>query len=83
MYGGTASWPVLRDALAAAMFDHDGSGLLQLADASDRRDRDGSYGQLNYAFPAIRCLDSQDDSSARRREAAGARLPHVRRFWAR
>ena len=46
----------------AAIFDGDGGGMLQLADASDRRDRDGSYGQLNYAFPAIRCLDSQDDS---------------------
>ena len=23
---------------------------------------DGSYGQLNYSFPAVRCLDSQDDS---------------------
>ena len=62
MYGGMSSWPTLRDALTAAIFDNDGSGLLQLADASDRRDRDGSYGQLNYAFPAIRCLDSQDDS---------------------
>ena len=62
MYGGVSSWPTLRDALTAAIFDKDGSGLLQLADASDRRDRDGSYGQLNYAFPAIRCLDSQDDS---------------------
>jgi len=62
MYGGTGSWPVLRDALSAAILDGDGSGLLQLADASDRRDRDGSYGQLNYAFPAIRCLDSQESS---------------------
>ena len=62
MYGGTSSWPTLRDALTAAIFDKDGSGLLQLADASDRRDRDGDYGQLNYAFPAIRCLDNQDDS---------------------
>jgi pimeloyl-ACP methyl ester carboxylesterase len=62
MYGGMSSWPTLRDALTSAIFDNDGSGLLQLADASDRRDRDGSYGQLNYAFPAIRCLDSQDDS---------------------
>jgi pimeloyl-ACP methyl ester carboxylesterase len=62
MYGGTSSWPRLRDALAAAIFDKDGAGLLELADASDRRDRDGNYGQLNYAFPAIRCLDSQDDS---------------------
>jgi pimeloyl-ACP methyl ester carboxylesterase len=62
MYGGTSSWPTLRDALVAAIFDKDASGLLRLADASDRRDRDGSYGQLNYAFPAIRCLDSQDNS---------------------
>jgi pimeloyl-ACP methyl ester carboxylesterase len=62
MYGGTNSWPTLRDALVAAIFDKDASGLLRLADAFDRRDRDGSYGQLNYAFPAIRCLDSQDDS---------------------
>jgi pimeloyl-ACP methyl ester carboxylesterase len=62
MYGGRGSWPELRDALTAAIFDGDGAGLMQLADASDRRDRDGNYGQLNYAFPAIRCLDSQDDS---------------------
>jgi pimeloyl-ACP methyl ester carboxylesterase len=63
MYGGRGSWPELRDALIAAIFDGDGAGLLQLADASDRRNRDGTYGQLNYAFPAIRCLDSQDDSA--------------------
>jgi pimeloyl-ACP methyl ester carboxylesterase len=62
MYGGTSSWPRLRDALNAAVFDGDAAGLLELADASARRDRDGNYGQLNYAFPAIRCLDSQDDS---------------------
>jgi pimeloyl-ACP methyl ester carboxylesterase len=62
MYGGRGSWPELRDALTAAIFNGDGAGLLQLADASDRRSRDGTYGQLNYAFPAIRCLDSQDDS---------------------
>jgi pimeloyl-ACP methyl ester carboxylesterase len=62
MYGGTNSWPGLRDSLTAAIFDGDGGGMLQLADAADRRDRDGTYGQLMYAFPAIRCLDSQDDS---------------------
>jgi pimeloyl-ACP methyl ester carboxylesterase len=62
MYGGRGSWPELRDALTAAIFDGDGAGLLLLADASDRRNPDGTYGQLNYAFPAIRCLDSQDDS---------------------
>ncbi len=62
MYGGTNSWPGLRDALTAAIFDGDGGGMLQLADAADRRNSDGTYGQLMYAFPAIRCLDSQDDS---------------------
>jgi pimeloyl-ACP methyl ester carboxylesterase len=62
MYGGRGSWPDLRDALTAAIFDGDGTGMLQLADASDRRDRDGTYGQLMYAFPAIRCLDSRGDS---------------------
>jgi pimeloyl-ACP methyl ester carboxylesterase len=62
MYGGTSSWPALRDALTSAIFDEDGGALLKLADASDRRNLDGSYGQLNYAFPAIRCLDSQDSS---------------------
>ncbi|HJY45031.1 MAG TPA: alpha/beta hydrolase [Propionibacteriaceae bacterium] len=62
MYGGMNSWPGLRDALTAAIFDEDGAGLLQLADAADRRNRDGSYGQLMFAFPAIRCLDSQDNS---------------------
>ena len=62
MYGGTASWPDLRDALTAAIFDGDGAGMLQLADASDRRDRDGTYGQLMYSFPAIRCLDTRADS---------------------
>jgi pimeloyl-ACP methyl ester carboxylesterase len=62
----------LRDALNAAVFDGDAAGLLELADASARRDRDGNYGQLNYAFPAIRCLDSQDDSvrAAEKRLAA-------------
>jgi pimeloyl-ACP methyl ester carboxylesterase len=62
MYGGTTSWPGLRDALTAAIFDGDGGMLLQLADAADRRERDGTYGQLMYAFPAIRCLDSQENS---------------------
>ena len=62
MYGGTNSWPDLRDSLTAAIFDGDGGRLLQLADAADRRDRDGTYGQLMYAFPAIRCLDSQENS---------------------
>jgi len=79
MYGGTSSWPMLRDALDEAIFDKDGSKMLQLADASDRRNRDGSYGQLNYAFPAIRCLDSQDNSvrAAEKRLAQESRTAPV------
>jgi pimeloyl-ACP methyl ester carboxylesterase len=79
MYGGKDSWPVLRDGLDEAIFDNDGSKMLQLADASDRRNRDGSYGQLNYAFPAIRCLDSQDNSvrAAEKRLAQESRTAPV------
>ncbi len=39
--------------------------MLRLSDVSNRRARDGSYDQLSYAFPAIRCLDSPDDSVRR------------------
>lgn len=38
----------------------DGRALRSLADQFNRRNSDGSYGQLNYAFPAIRCLDGRD-----------------------
>jgi pimeloyl-ACP methyl ester carboxylesterase len=79
MYGGMNSWPGLRDALTAAIFDGDGSGMLQLADAAERRDRDGTYGQLMYAFPAIRCLDSQENSvrAAEKRLAEDSRQAPV------
>ena len=62
MYGGERSWQRLRDALVAAMFDRDGQALLRLGDRSNFRMDDGSYDQINYSFPAVRCLDSQDDS---------------------
>lgn len=62
MYGGEPSWQRLRDALVAGIFDGDGKQLLALGDRSNFRRDDGSYDQLAYSFPAIRCLDSQDDS---------------------
>jgi pimeloyl-ACP methyl ester carboxylesterase len=62
MYGGQSSWAQLRDALVAAIFDNDASGLLALGDRSNFRREDGSYVQINYSFPAVRCLDSQDTS---------------------
>ena len=73
-----ADWPVLLRALARAAVG-EGEGLLALADAGNFRAADGSYGQIQYAFPAIRCLDSREVSvAAARRKAArtaeGARV---------
>jgi pimeloyl-ACP methyl ester carboxylesterase len=62
MYGGEQSWQRLRDALIAAIFDGDGRALLTLGDRSNFRQDDGSYDQINYSFPAVRCLDSQEQS---------------------
>ena len=56
---GRDDWPPLLEALASAR-QGDGRGLLALADKGVFRDpRDGSYGQINDAFPAVRCLDSR------------------------
>jgi pimeloyl-ACP methyl ester carboxylesterase len=62
MYGGQRSWVQLRDSLVAAIFDDNAAGLLALGDRSNFRRDDGSYVQINYSFPAVRCLDSQDTS---------------------
>ena len=62
MYGGERTWRPLADALAAAVVNGKPAALMVLADRSNRRFADGSYGQLNYSFQAVRCLDSQDDS---------------------
>ncbi len=56
--------PVYED--LAALLDHtmatrDGSILLQVADAMNGRDPDGSYSGLAYSFPAISCADEGDD----------------------
>ncbi len=56
-------WPVLLKALAAVK-ENDGHDLLALADAGNYRNSNGSYGQIVYSFPAIRCRDSQDTSVA-------------------
>ncbi|MFR9724347.1 alpha/beta hydrolase [Streptomyces sp. MS19] len=63
-------WGDLRNSLAQAIEDGDGSGLLALADSYNERGPDGSYDTSSYAFPAISCLDSpagnetQDDVRA-------------------
>ena len=68
MYGGERSWERLRDALVAAIFDRDGRALLMLGDRSNFRRDDGSYDQINYSFPAVRCLDSQDVSVRKKQQ---------------
>lgn len=60
---GREGWVPLLSALAAAT-NGDGRALLALADQGNQRSRAGTYGQINDAFPAVRCLDSQDTSVA-------------------
>ncbi|WP_375426608.1 alpha/beta hydrolase [uncultured Friedmanniella sp.] len=62
-------WPRLLKALETAEKGN-GRDLLELADAGNFRSSNGTYGQIVDAFPAIRCLDSQDTSvAAAEREA--------------
>jgi len=62
-------WSVLADAIATAS-GGDGTKLLALADAGNFRSADGTYGQINYSFPAVRCLDSRDVSVAKAQREA-------------
>lgn len=54
------SWPQLRQALELAQ-DGDGDALLFYADAYNDRGEDGRYGQSTFSFPAISCVDSDDE----------------------
>ncbi|GGR84616.1 proteinase [Streptomyces aureoverticillatus] len=56
MYDETA-WPELRDSLASAMKNKDGSPLLALSDSYYERDGDGAYTNLMFANAAVNCLD--------------------------
>ncbi|WP_375431073.1 alpha/beta hydrolase [uncultured Friedmanniella sp.] len=74
---GRGDWPVLLRALDQASSGN-GRDLLALADAGNYRGSNGSYGQINYAFPAIRCEDSQAASvpaAERSAERAVAKAP--------
>ena len=66
---GREQWTSLLPALSAAV-EGDGRGLLALADRGNLRYQDGTYGQLNASFPAIRCLDSQAASVTGAQRAA-------------
>jgi len=66
-------WPLLTQALTAAIDQNDGSLLLQLADQYSDRQPDGTYSTNSLvAFYAINCLDSRAsaDFDAMRAEAA-------------
>ncbi|WP_329546306.1 alpha/beta hydrolase [Streptomyces sp. NBC_01356] len=52
-----AAWQQLREALAAAMKEKDGAGLLSLSDSYYERDADGRYANLMFANAAVNCLD--------------------------
>ena len=64
LYDNEDGWKYLQQGLELAAFDDDGRYLMFFADGYNQRGRDGSYGQLQFSFPAIRCLDSQDVSVA-------------------
>ena len=74
LYDGTDGWPRLADALTAAQRGQ-GSALLTLADVGNERGRDGRYGSLASAFPAIRCRDSQAESVAAADRRAASLVP--------
>ncbi len=59
LYQDESEWPQLRQALSDA-FAGDGTRLLAYADAYNGRSSAGEYGQLLFAFNAIRCLDDGD-----------------------
>ncbi|GGL89253.1 proteinase [Streptomyces fumigatiscleroticus] len=52
-----AAWQQLREALASAMKQGDGAGLLALSDSYYERDADGEYSNLMFANAAVNCLD--------------------------
>lgn len=67
------AWPVLTEALTAALRSGDGGPLLQLADQYYGREPDGTYPtNQNEAFTAILCLDERApaEPDAMRAEAA-------------
>ncbi|WP_181796979.1 alpha/beta hydrolase [Streptomyces sp. WELS2] len=51
------TWAQLREALTSAIKEHNGAGLLSLADTYYERDADGHYSNLMMANAAVNCLD--------------------------
>jgi pimeloyl-ACP methyl ester carboxylesterase len=61
LYQNEDYWKYLLQALELAIYDDDPRYLLFLADQYHQRDeKNGTFGQSNFGFPGVRCLDSQD-----------------------
>jgi pimeloyl-ACP methyl ester carboxylesterase len=60
LYASAEEYKYLLLALDNAINKGDGTVLLRLADQLSERNAKGEYGQLNFAFPAVRCLDEPD-----------------------
>lgn len=71
LYGGISGWGSLAGELTE-LSKGNGAPLLAHADRANGRSRDGRYDQFSSAFPAIRCLDSQDTSVAEAEREARA-----------
>ena len=82
-----AAWPVLTEALTAAVRQEDGSLLLFLADQYNDRNEDGTFSSnTQEAFVAINCLDNASSPDLQTMEAEAAALreaaPTVGEFFA-
>lgn len=63
LYQDESVWPLLRQAIGQGLAG-DGTALLSFADSYNQRSRSGSYGQMLFAFNAVRCLDEGDPGIA-------------------
>ncbi|MFT4165216.1 MAG: alpha/beta hydrolase [Microlunatus sp.] len=70
LYENETGWRYLERALEMAIEDRDGRYLLYFADVYNERGKNGRYGQLQFSFEAIRCLDSRENSVAKARQEA-------------
>ncbi|MDN5725804.1 MAG: alpha/beta hydrolase, partial [Propionibacteriales bacterium] len=69
LYQDESAWPYLEQALQSARAG-DGTVLLGFADAYNERQADGQYGQMQYGFNAVRCLDEADEGLTGAKRAA-------------
>ena len=79
LYENERGWKYLQQALELAIFGRDPRFLLFLADQyHQRNEKTGTFGQNNFSFPAVRCLDSRDtelDEVRREADADKAKTP--------